>query len=226
MAIIVIRTIIIYTALLLSLRLMGKRQLGELEISELAVAVLIADVASVPLQDVGIPLLNGLLPLLVLLCGEILITGLAWKSVRLRYLLYGRPSVLIRNGQIQQKEMRRNRFTLDELYEELRRQSITDIRTVEQAELETSGELSVVLYPRHQPVTAGQLGIACPEHAAAALLVNDGRIIEENLRAIGRDSAWLSQLFKQCGIESAKQIYVLSVTDTDSVYYARQEDCP
>ena len=224
MAIIVIRTIIIYTALLLSLRLMGKRQLGELEISELAVAVLIADVASVPLQDVGIPLLNGLLPLLLLLCSELLITGIAWKSVWFRYLLYGRPSVLIRNGQIQQKEMRRNRFTLDELYEELRRQSITDIRTVELAVLETSGELSVVLYPRNQTVTAGQLGIACPERAAATLLVNNGRIIEENLRVIGRDSAWLCHLFRQYGIENAKQVYVLSITDADNVYYARRED--
>ena len=226
MAIIIIRTLIIYLTLLLSLRLMGKRQLGELEISELAVAVLIADVASVPLQDIGIPLLNGLIPVVLLLCCEILITGLTWKSVRIRYLLYGKPSVLIRNGQIMQAEMKKNRFTLDELYEELRRQSITDIRTVEQAILETSGELTVVLYPESQSATAGQLGISCPESATSTLLINEGRIIEENLKAIGKDAAWLGQLLRQCKIESPRQIYVLSVTNTDTVYYAKQEKHP
>ena len=226
MAIIIIRTLIIYLTLLLSLRLMGKRQLGELEISELAVAVLIADVASVPLQDIGIPLLNGLIPVVLLLCCEILITGLTWKSVRIRYLLYGKPSVLISRGQIMQAEMKKNRFTLDELYEELRRQSITDIRTVEQAILETSGELTVVLYPESQSATAGQLGISCPESATSTLLINEGRIIEENLKAIGKDAAWLGQLLKQCKIESPRQIYVLSVTNTDTVYYAKQEKHP
>ena len=113
MAIVFMRTVIIYMSLLVSMRLMGKRQLGEMELSEFVVAALIADLASHPLQDVGIPMINGLVPIFTLLSCEILIAGLAHRSVRVRELLFGRPSMLIVRGKINQKEMHANRFTLD-----------------------------------------------------------------------------------------------------------------
>ena len=110
LTIVIIRTLIVYFALLLFMRLMGKRQLSELELPELAVAVLIADLGAHPLQDIGIPLMNGLLPMVVLFCCEVLISGAAMKSPRLRSVLFGRPSFLIRNGKIDQREMRRSRL--------------------------------------------------------------------------------------------------------------------
>ena len=127
MAIILIRTLIIFTALVLAMRLLGKRQLGEMELSELVVAVLVADIAVNPLQDTDMPLIYGLVPLLVLFCCEIIISGLTLKSIRLRQLLYGKPSLLIEKGKIAQREMTKNRFTLDELTQELRNQGILDI---------------------------------------------------------------------------------------------------
>lgn len=115
MAIIFIRTVILYFAILISMRVMGKRQLGELEISEFIVAALIADLAATPLQDIGIPLLNGLLPILIMFCLEIIIAGLNMKSIKLRKLTYGKPEIIIRNGRIDRDSMLRNRFTVDEL---------------------------------------------------------------------------------------------------------------
>lgn len=118
MAIILIRTLIIFLALIVAMRLMGKRQLGELELSELVVAVLIADIASIPLQNPSLPLSYGLIPLLVLFCCELIFSGLTYKSIHLRKLLYGRPNFIIERGRIAQQAMHRNRFTLDELTQE------------------------------------------------------------------------------------------------------------
>lgn len=224
MAIIIIRTLCIYSALILSLRLMGKRQLGEMEISELAVAVLVADIACIPLQDLGTPLINGLIPLVCLLCCEILITGLASKSIRLRYLLFGRPSVLIENGIINQKEMKANRFTLDELYEELRQQSITDISSIEQAVLETSGVLNVILVPKERPVTAEQMGIPSPKSSEATMLINEGRVLSENLEKIGKDAVWLNQILKKYHIKDSADVYLLTVDQAETTYVAKMEE--
>ena len=133
MAIVICRTLIIYFALLITMRILGKRQLGELELSEFVLGALIADLASHPLQDMGIPLINGLVPIITLFCCEVLIAGLTMKSIRLRTVFFGKPSVLIARGQIVQREMRRNRFTLDELMQELRSQGRSDIRKIEYA---------------------------------------------------------------------------------------------
>jgi uncharacterized membrane protein YcaP (DUF421 family) len=136
----------------MSMRLMGKRQLGELELPELVVAVLIADLASHPLQDIGIPLINGLLPIIILFCCETLLSGVAMKHVKLRNLLFGKPCFLIEKGKINQAEMRKNRFTLDELTEELRSGGITDISLVEYAVLETNGQLNSLLFRPNGPL--------------------------------------------------------------------------
>ena len=159
MAIILIRTLIIFLALIVAMRLMGKRQLGELELSELVVAVLIADIASIPLQNPSLPLSYGLIPLLVLFCCELIFSGLTYKSIHLRKLLYGRPNFIIERGRIAQQAMHRNRFTLDELTQELRNQGILDIASVEYAVLETNGRLNIILTPEQQPVTAAQMGV-------------------------------------------------------------------
>ena len=224
MAILIIRTIIIYLALLISMRILGKRQMGELEISELVVAVVIADIAAMPLQDIGIPLINGIIPLVILLCCEILITGIATKNIRLRLLLYGKPSILIENGIINQSEMKKNRFTLDELYEELRQQSITDISKVERAILETNGILNVILFPKEQPPTCKQLGVKCAEKAFPIILINEGHVMQENLKKVGKDLKWLNKYLKARHIQSTTDVYLLSYDSSGKIYYALSEN--
>ena len=224
MAVIIVRTFIIYTGLMCAMRFMGKRQLGELEVSELVVAVLIADITAMPLQDIGIPLINGLVPLTILLCSEILVTGIATKSIRLRNFLFGQPSTLIRDGIILQQEMRNNRFTLDELQEELRSQGITDIRKVESAILETDGTLNVLLYPNDQPVTPTQLDISCPNKGIPIVLINEGRILSEELHRMGKSEEWLLQKLRKHHIQSPDQVYLYSIDAAGTEYFAKMEN--
>ena len=154
-----VRTIILYFLIVVGMRLMGKRQIGELEPSELVLTMMISDLAAVPMQDFGIPLLSGLLPILTLLALSLLLSQLSLRSLRLRALICGTPTVLIRGGKLQQDAMRKNRFTIDELMEELREQGVTRIEDVKYAVLENSGQLTVFPWTAQQPPTAEQLGL-------------------------------------------------------------------
>ena len=151
-----IRTIVLYFLIMVGLRLLGKRQIGELEPIELVLTLLISDLAAVPMQDFGIPLLNGVIPIVTLLLLSMLLSWGSVRSIRLRRLICGSPTALILDGKVQQDAMRHNRFTLDELIEELRSQGVTDLTTVKYAVLETDGQLSVLLYPDEQPATPKQ----------------------------------------------------------------------
>ena len=226
MAIVLVRTLIIYFSLLLTLRLLGKRQLGEMELSEFVVAALIADLAAHPLQDMGIPLLNGLLPILVLFCCEVLIAGLSLKSIRLRSLIFGKPSLLIVKGKILQQEMLRNRFTLDELMQELRAQGVSDLNSVAYGILETNGKLSLLLSPADSPVTAGQLQVQTQDTGYPSIVISDGRVLEANLRHLGYDRLWLNKQLKAHGLSSPGQVFLMTASDTGAVYCAAKEAEP
>ena len=223
MAIIVVRTVIVFLCVVAAMRLMGKRQLGELELSELVVAVLISNIASHPLQDIGLPLLYGLTPVAVLLSCELLISWFSLKSDTLRRLLFGKPSILIEKGQICQAEMRKNRFSLDELCEALRKKGVTDPAAVDRAILETDGTLNVLLYADKSPVTPSQLGIAAEERGLPVTLISDGKVEADNLRLLGRDEAWLQRKLTELGCSSPGQVYYLTIDALDGVYLQRKE---
>jgi uncharacterized membrane protein YcaP (DUF421 family) len=226
MAIVLIRTLIIYFALLLAMRLLGKRQLGEMELSEFVLAALIADLASHPLQDMGIPLINGLIPILVLFCCEVIIAGLSLRSVRLRSLIFGKPSLLIVRGQILQNEMFRNRFTIDELMQELRGQGVTDLSTIEYGILETNGKLNVILFPGEQPATAAQLKLDPGAGGYPSILISDGHVLEANLRHLGFDRVWLDKQLKAHGASAPGEVFLLTSTREGRVYFAAKEAKP
>ena len=223
MAIVVLRTIIIYTVLLVFMRILGKRQLGELELSELVVSVLVADLASLPLQDIGIPLMNGLLSILTLFCLELILSGLTLSSSRLRDTLFGKPCFLVEKGVINQREMRRNRFTTDELLEELRRQSILDLASVEYAVLETDGTLNVILRASERPVTAGQLHLTAPDGGYPYILISDGQLLPENLKKCRRDEAWLRSECLRRGVTSVRDVFLMTCTRSGEIYFAAKE---
>ncbi len=220
MAIAIIRTMIIFFSLVVSMRIMGKRQLGELEPAELVVAVLISDLASHPLQDPGIPLLYGLIPVITLLCCEVLISAGLVRSIRFRRLVCGRPSVIIDNGKIVQSEMKKNRFTVDELTEELRKKEILDIASVQYAILETDGTLSTILYAHQSPATPEQLGLTVKKAGYPVIVINDGRIMAENLHRMGRDKRWLQAELKKRGIKEASEVYIMTIDAAGKVYFS------
>ena len=218
-----IRTVIIFFLLILSLRIMGKRQLGELEPIELVVAVLISNLASQPLQDIGTPLLYGIVPVLTLLSCQLLMSGLTFKSPLIRKITCGKPSILISEGQIVQSEMRKNRISLDELYVELRSIQVTDIESVRYAILETNGTLSVLLYKREEPATAGQMNIPVQENGLPVTLISDGVIQKENLVLRQKSRAWLERELRRHGIKSVSQVYIMTLDSENNVFLERTE---
>ena len=221
-----IRTVILYFFIVVGIRLMGKRQVGELEPSELVVSLVIADLASVPMQDYGIPLLTGLIPIFVLLALTMILSVLTMKSIRLRTLLCGCPSIIIQRGKIDYLEMRRNRLTVDELLEDLRTKGFTDPSQVNYAVLETNGQLSVLPFSAQKPPTACQLGLDTQEQELPLVLISDGRLLEDNLSQLGYDDVWLQNQLKEKYCTAVSNVLLLLADSTGIIYFSAKEDAP
>ena len=220
-----LRTVILYFLIMTGLRLMGKRQIGELEPSELVLTMMISDLATVPMQDFGIPLLAGVIPILTLLSLSMLLSQLSLLSLRFRELMCGTPSILIRNGKLQQDAMRKNRYTLDELLEQLRGQGYVSVDEVRWAVLENSGQLSMLPWARQRPPTAEELGLTPEEDELPFILINDGRIVRRNLARSGRNEAWLQKELRRTG-HSAGEIFLLTVDGSGKVLCIPKEAKP
>lgn len=218
-----VRTVILYILIIAGVRLMGKRQVGELEPSELVLSLIIADLASVPMQDYGIPLLTGVVPILTLLSLTMVLSVLTMKSVRFRVLMCGRPSVVIENGTVVQREMSKNRLTVDELLEELRVQGYTDLSVVKYAILETNGQLSILPYADQKPPTARQMKVTAREGGLPRVVVSDGRLLEHNLKSLGHDRPWLERQLAQRGCRDASEVFLMLVDEADSIYLAKRD---
>ena len=222
-----VRTIILYFFIMAGMRLMGKRQIGELEPSELVLTMMISDLAAVPMQDFGIPLLSGLVPILTLLALSLLLSQLSLRNLRLRALICGTPAVLIRQGVLQQGAMRRNRYTVDELLEELREQGFTRVEDVKYAVLENSGQLTVFPWTAQQPPTAQQLGLDLEDDVTLpTVLINDGRVIRQNLKSCGRDENWLRRELARQGVPSPREVFLLTLDEQGAVLCVRKEASP
>ena len=224
MAIVIIRTGIIYFALLLAMRLMGKRQLGEMELSEFVAAALIANLAAHPLEEQEVPLLPALLPIAVLSVLELAAAFLSLRSIRLRSLLFGRPSLIIDHGKIDQAEMRKNRFTPDELMQAMRSRGILDINEVLYAVLETNGTLSLIPIAEAQPLTAGQMGVAAEQAGYPSVIISDGRVIDENLKRLGLDRPWLDAELRQRGHAGPKTVFLMTADEAGNVFFCEKAD--
>ncbi len=188
-----LRTGLLYLVLIMVIRLMGKRQIGQMEPMEFVVTMLVANLASVPMQDGGIPLFSGLIPILTVLGMELVLSFLSMRSLIFRRALCGKPVILVENGKILQNNLRRTGVTLDELTSHLRQHDVLDPRTVQYAILETDGNLSVFPYPKEKPASAKDAGIQAGKQLLPITLVADGHLLEENLPILGRDTAWVEQ---------------------------------
>ena len=188
-----LRTLLLYLVLLGTIRFLGKRQIGQMEASEFVVAMLVADLAAIPMQDVAIPLYAGLVPIATVLGAELVLAGICLRSIRFRRLLCGKPVILIENGRILQNNLRRTRVTIDELMGHLREKDVLDVRTVQYAILETNGNLSVFPYPAEVAPSAKDLQIHPKERYLPVTVISDGHLMEENLALTGRDGDWLKK---------------------------------
>lgn len=204
-----VRTVILYVVLIASVRIMGKRQIGQMEPTEFVVAMLIADLAAVPMQDGAIPLLSGIVPLLTVLGLELTVSFLVMKSLALRRCLCGRPVILIDNGRVLQDNLRRTRVTIEELMSHLRQKDVLDLSSVQYAILETDGNLSVFPYPQMKPAAAQEAGIPVKGQSLPITVINDGKLSREALKQAGKDTVWLN---KTLGKRKARQETTLLLT--------------
>jgi uncharacterized membrane protein YcaP (DUF421 family) len=191
-----IRTIILYLVLIAGMRLLGKRQIGQLEPSEFVLAMLIADLASIPMQDSGIPLMSGLVPIVTILSLELSLSGLTMVSVKFRRILCGKPVILIENGRLIQQNLRKTRISLDELTAKLRLKDVLDLTTVQYAIVETDGNLSVFPFPKDRPASAKEAGIRVKPQYLPVTIIEDGCLSRENLRKAGKDDRWLRSVLE------------------------------
>ena len=185
------RAIILYLIVLIVMRLMGKREIGQLQPFELAISIMIADLASIPMTEIGIPIFNGIVPILGLLVMHLLISIINLKSLKAREIICGKPSILIYRGKIDEKQLKKERFTINELEERLRGNNVYNLGDVEYAILETSGQVTVIQKPEKRNTIPEDFGIN-PEYEGIPYdLVVDGKVMEQNLKKIGKNYAWL-----------------------------------
>ena len=212
-----IRTVALYLVLVAVVRLMGKRQIGQMEPAEFVVTMLVADLAAIPMQDGGIPLYSGLVPILTVLGVELLLSAFCIRSVRFRRLLCGKPVILIENGKILRKNLKETRVTLDELMELLRQNNVLRPETVQYAILETNGNLSVFPYPKDVPAAAKDAGITVKPARLPYTLVADGCVYEENLQLLGKDRAWLDKVL--ASHKASPERTLLLIADRDGKHW-------
>lgn len=219
-----LRTVILYFLIVFGLRFLGKRQIGDLEPAELALTMMISDLATVPMQDFGIPLFSGIIPILSLLALSMLISQLSLKNLRFRAAVCGTPAVLIDRGHICQDAMRENRFTIDELLEELRGQGYCGIEPVKYAILEGSGQLSILPWPQEQPATARQLHQTIQDDTVLPqVLINDGRVLSQSLRHCGKDAEWLKGVLAERSIAAPRDVFLLTLAGDNEIFCVRKE---
>ena len=221
MTITLIRTIIIYTIVVTVYRFMGKRQIGELQPGELVLAIMLSDLATTPISSVNTPLVIGIFPIITLMAIEVLFSYLSQKSVKLRKLISGSPSIIIENGKINIKELTSIRFSIDDLFEQLRSKGYMSVAEVAYAILETNGQLSIIPSADNRPVTAKDFGFI-QEATLPRNIIKDGELFENNLTAIGRDKNWLNKILKSYNL-SIKEVFLFTSDGKDSFYVQKNE---
>lgn len=215
------RGVFLYLVLIAVIRFLGKRQLGQLEPSEVALTMLIADLASIPMQDKNISVTSGLIPIAAVLGTEYLLSYLSMRSVKVRKLLCGKPVILMENGKFLQDNMKKTRVTLDELISQLREKDVMDPATVQYAILETGGNLSVFLFPKERPATAGEAGIPVKTEYLPVTIISDGRLLSDNLKKAGKDHRWLQKTLSQ-NHATQQETFLLTVDEKNQVTFYKR----
>jgi len=220
----VIRTIVIYFLLIIFMRIMGKREIGQLSAIDFVVAIVIAELAAIPLSDIKIPLIRGILPIAILTLAQISLSLLCLKSNAFRRIIYGIPNILIANGKIQQNEMRKARYNIDDLLTQLREREVFNIADVEFAVLETSGQLTVSLKPQKKALTADDLKIRTDYEGLPLTLIDDEEINIKGLEDANLSVDWLTNELKKRNINSFQEVFYASLSSNGDIYLVERED--
>lgn len=217
------RTAILYLAVLLSIRIMGKREVGQLSAFDLVVAIMIAELGALAIEQVEMPMYLGLVPIAALVILEISLSFLSMKNHTIRRIVNGSPSIVIANGKIIEKELRKLRYNISDLLGQLREKDVANIADVQYAVLETSGELSVLLKAAKRPVTPKDLGLPIKYEGMPTPLIFDGHIHFKNLQRLQLDEQWLLVELRKQGLGGIKDVLFASL-DTDGVLFVSEKE--
>lgn len=219
----IVRTLIFYSLLMVVIRLLGKRQLGEMEPSEFVVTMLLANLATIPIEVLDGSVLYGILPIAIVFLLEYTMSVLTLGNIRIRKLFCGKPVILIENGKISQKNLRRTRITLDELTMHLREKNIFDLTTVKFAILETNGQVSALLYAKDSPVCARDAKVEAKDTELPITLISDGHLLKNNLSLTKKDEGWLEMELKKRRI-AQKDVLLFTVDTLGHIYFVPKQE--
>jgi uncharacterized membrane protein YcaP (DUF421 family) len=217
------RTLILFSLVVVVMRIMGKRQIGELQPFELVVAIMISELAAVPMADIEIPLLDGIIPILTLLLAQVFLAYLTLISNKARTIICGRPSILIEKGTIIESELRRLRININDLLEQLRVKNYANIRDVDYAILETNGQMSIIPKGACEAIKKQDLGLKGPDPGLPLTLIIDGMVVKHNLRLFKLTEKELLEKLKEQGVSSLQQIFFASIDTTGTITWQKKE---
>jgi len=223
MLIVFVRAFILYITVVITMRIMGKRQIGQLQPFELVIAVLIAELASIPIADTDIPLVNGIVAILTLLVSQVAISYMTLKNNKARSIICGAPSIVIENGRIVEQELKRLRYNINDLIEQLRLKNFANIADVEFAILETDGQLSVIPKSTKRPVITQDLHLTTQYEGLPITLIIDGQILEDNLKKINQNKEWLIQQINTMGYNNPSQVLLASIDSSGKMLVQRKQ---
>lgn len=209
MAIVLVRAVILYALLAFSLRLMGKRQLGELQPSELVVTILISNIAAIPVEDSSVPMIMGIVPILTLVCIDVIMSGIMLKSSKIRKLMIGSPRIIVSDGKVLQNEMKRLRYTVDDLTEAMREQSIFDITQIHYAIVETTGKINFMLKKDYQPAEKQDVQAGGSTQNPPSVIIRDGIVDKEQLTLLDLGEDWLKKILRENNL-TEKRVFIMT----------------
>lgn len=218
-----IRTLLLYIVIIVAVRLMGKRQISELQTSELVVTLLISDIAAIPMQNTGQPLVSGFIPILVLVMCELVVSGAMMKNAKFRKLICGRPVIVINDGRIDQKEMLRMRMTVEDLNEELRQKDVFSFEDVAYAIVETNGKMSIIKKPDKEQPTVGMLGLTPSDTGIETVVISDGEISDPSLQLCSKSRDWLEGVLRGKNT-SLHEVFIMTANKKGDFTIIKKDD--
>ncbi len=218
MTIMLIRSVVIYLFVLFVIRLMGKRQVGEMQPFEFVITLIIADLACIPMAELAVPLVHGVVPIFALLIVHFLICFFSRKSMKWRYLISGRPAILISPQGINYNELKKLNMTLDDLIESLRGCDVFNIEDVAYAIIETNGKMCVIKKAMVEPATREDLGVKLEPSALPVNIIMDGKLMKENVDLTGIDEKFIEKCLKKANIKKIKEVLLFTLDNNGNVF--------
>ncbi len=217
-----VRTLILYLLIVIAIRLMGKRQVGEMQPTELVITILVSAIASVPMQDIDIPLSHGIVPMVTLIAAEILISALSLKSLWFRRALTGQPIPIIKNGEIDQNALKVLRLNLDDILEDLRLKSVFDLRIVRFGQIETNGQISIMLNTSDSPVTNRALCLSATPENPFFTLISDGKLCPDGFIKAEKSQTWAIDTIKANGVQHPSEVFLLCADLDGNIIFSKK----